>query len=77
MIKNEEDLRTRLSDLLDVKDRAVEQMELTITSILLNEGWMEDRAEAWAHRGYITRIIRDSVQYYMSLHYYLLELVSN
>ena len=77
MIKTEEDLRTRLSDLLDVKDRAVEQMELTITSILLNEGWMEDRAEAWAHRGYITRIIRDSVQYYMSLHYYLLELVSN
>jgi hypothetical protein len=76
-VKSLELLRKRVKDLVDVRVRVMKQMFSGTKAILKNQGWSLVRVEAWTHRGFLGRIVSDSMEYYLSLHHHLLGLAAN
>jgi hypothetical protein len=76
-IKSVEALRKRVKDLVKVRTQVTKRMTSGTKAILRNQGWIQIRVEAWAFRGFFARIVRDSMEYYLSLHHHLLGLAAN
>jgi len=77
-IKSLDMLRTRVSVLLKLRDGILKQTIIAVRNACKQGGWQDlERIEAWAHSGYITRITRDALDYYLSLHQHLMGLSSS
>jgi hypothetical protein len=77
-VKSLEMLRKRVSVLLKLRDRIIKQTITSVRNACKQGGWQDsERIEAWAHGGYITRITRDALDYYLSLHQHLMGLSSS
>jgi hypothetical protein len=77
-VKNLDMLRKRVSVLLKLRDRIIKQTIIAVRNACKQGGWQDlERIEAWAHGGYITRITRDALDYYLSLHQHLMGLSSS
>jgi hypothetical protein len=70
-------LRKRIKVLLKMRNKVLKHTILSVRNSCKRAGWEDlERIEAWAHGGYITRITRDALDYYLSLHQHLMGLLS-
>jgi viroplasmin and RNaseH domain-containing protein len=70
-------LRKRIKVLLKMRDKVVKHTIIAVRNACKRGGWEDlERIEAWAHGGYLTRLTRDSLDYYLSLHQHLMGLLS-
>lgn len=77
-IKSLESLRKRVAVLLKLRDKVIKHTIIAVRNACKRGGWQDsERIEAWAHGGYITRITRDALDYYLSLHQHLMGLLSS
>ena len=75
-VKNLDSLRKRIKVLLKLRDKVIKHTIIAVRNACKRGGWQdEERIEAWAHGGFITRITRDSMDYYLSLHQHLMGLL--
>ena len=76
-VKNLEMLRKRIAVLVKLRNKILKQTIISVRNACKQGGWRDlDRIEAWAHGGYLTRITRDGLDYYLSLHQHLMGLSS-
>lgn len=76
-VKSLEMLRKRIAVLLKLRNKILKQTIISVRNACKQGGWQDlDRIEAWAHGGYLTRITRDALDYYLSLHQHLMGLSS-
>jgi hypothetical protein len=73
-VKNDEDLRTMMIDVLSLKDRTISTLIAWQKSILSKEPWESVLCEAWSGGGYFTVLSRKSLDHYISLLEHLLAL---
>lgn len=73
-VKNPEDLRTMLMDVLSLKDRTINTITSWQKTILIKEPWDRLMCEAWSGGGYYTVLSRRSLEHYLSLLEHLLDL---
>jgi hypothetical protein len=60
-----------------MRDKVVKHTIIAVRNACKRGGWEDlERIEAWAHGGYLTRLTRDSLDYYLSLHQHLMGLLS-
>jgi hypothetical protein len=60
-----------------MRDKVIKHMIIAVRNSRKRAGWEDSELiEAWAFGGYITRITRDSLDYYLSLHQHLMGLLS-
>ena len=77
-VSNLKALRKRIKVLLKMRDRVIKHAIVSVPNVCKQAGWEDsERIEAWAHGGYLTRITRDSLDYYLSLHQHLMGLLSS
>ena len=70
-------LRKRIVVLLKLRNKILKQTIISVRNACKQGGWRDlDRIEAWAHGGYLTRITREGLDYYLSLHQHLMGLSS-
>jgi hypothetical protein len=76
-VKSLDMLRKRVNVLLKLRDKVIKHTIIAVRNACKRGGWQDaERIEAWAHGGYITRITRDALDYYLSLHQHLMGLFS-
>jgi hypothetical protein len=77
-IHTHEDLRKRIKLLVRLREKVVRYTIKATRTACKRAGWTDlARVEAWAHGGYYTRIIRDTMDGYLSLHQHLLGLATS
>jgi hypothetical protein len=75
-VKSLDALRKRIKVLLKLRDKVIKHTIIAVRNACKRGGWQDlERIEAWAHGGYITRITRDAMDYYLSLHQHLMGLL--
>jgi hypothetical protein len=75
-VKSLDSLRKRIKVLLKLRDKVIKHTIIAVRNACKRGGWQDsERIEAWAHGGYITRITRDVMDYYLSLHQHLMGLL--
>jgi hypothetical protein len=75
-VKSLDSLRKRIKVLLKLRDKVIKHTIIAARNACKRGGWQDsERIEVWAHGGYITRITRDAMDYYLSLHQHLMGLL--
>jgi hypothetical protein len=70
-------LTKRLKDLLKIRDRVLKNMMRATTNVLKKAGWNDPEAiVAWASGGYLTKLVRDSMDAWIALHQHFLGLAT-
>jgi Caulimovirus viroplasmin len=64
-------LQKRLNQLVKLRDKVLNKDFLSTKSVLTRAGWPVAHATLWAHHGLHARIVRDSLENYIGLHYHL------
>jgi hypothetical protein len=73
-----EQLRKRIKVLVKLQDKLVKVTIKAVRNACRRAGWADiARVDAWSHGGFYTRIIRDSMDGYLSLHQHLLGLATS
>jgi hypothetical protein len=77
VVKDPTKLTKRLRDLLRLRDRVLKNTMQATTNTLKKAGWTDPEAiEAWATGGYLTKLIRDTMDSWISLHQHFLGLAT-
>jgi viroplasmin and RNaseH domain-containing protein len=77
-LKSLEQLRKRIKVLVKLRDKVVKVTIKAVRNACRRAGWVDiARVDAWSHGGFYTRIIRDSMDGYLSLHQHLLGLATS
>jgi hypothetical protein len=74
-IKKEDTLRKRFGILIKLRHKVAKRMVTSTTNACKRSGWTDDhRIQAWAYGGYLTKMLLDSFDLYLSLHQHLLQM---
>jgi hypothetical protein len=74
-VKSPEMLRKRIKSLLKLNVKVVKGMMRSVRNSCKRGGWHDqNQIEAWAQGGHFTRIVRDTMNWYLALHQHLMGL---
>ena len=74
-IRSMEQLRKRIKVLLKLRSKCTKSMMRSVRNACKRGGWIDQgQLEAWAQGGHFTRIVRDTLDWYLSLHQHLMGL---
>jgi hypothetical protein len=78
LITDKEDLRNRVNELTKAKTAIFKNLVSTTKTILREAGWMDTNSmQAWAYGGFVYRIVRASLDSYVSLTLHLLAIANS
>jgi hypothetical protein len=76
-IRGIEGLRKRIKVLLKLRMKVTKSMMRAVRNACKRGGWLDKgQVEAWAQGGHYTRIVRDTMDWYLSLHQHLMGLAT-
>jgi hypothetical protein len=74
-IKDAGMLHKRVGVLMKLRKKVVKRTITSVTNACRRSGWQDKhRIQAWAYGGYITKIVMDTFDFYVSLHQHLLQM---
>ena len=77
-IVDQEKLRKQIKTLVKLREKIPKRVVKACKNGLIRAGWTDPLLiEAWSQGGYLMRIARDSMDYYLSLHQHLMGLASS
>jgi hypothetical protein len=76
-LRSLEGLRKRIKVLLKLRTKVTKSMMRAVRNSCKRGGWLDQgQVEAWAQGGHYTRIVRDTMDWYLSLHQHLMGLAT-
>lgn len=76
-LRSLEGLRKRIKVLLKLRTKVTKSMMRAVRNACKRGGWLDQgQVEAWAQGGHYTRIVRDTMDWYLSLHQHLMGLAT-